>query len=48
MLKYHSLSKKTLVLSIIFSKCENEGKKKTKEEKKSMKIFRILGLIEDM
>ena len=40
--KYHILSKKTLVLSIICSKCESEDEKIFKEEQ-SMEILRILG-----
>ena len=38
---------KTLVLSVICSKCENENKK-IFEEKKSIEILTILGLIENI
>ena len=39
--------KKTLVFSVIFSKCKNEDKKIFKEEE-SIKILKILGLIENI
>ena len=42
--KYHTYSKKTLVLSIICSKCKHEDEKIIKEE--SIEILKILGLIE--
>ena len=38
---------KTLVLSVICSRCENENKKIFKE-KKSIEILTILGLIENI
>ena len=46
-LKYHAFSKKTLVIFIICSKCENEDKKIFKEEL-STEIFKIFGLIKNM
>ena len=45
-LKYHTFSKKTLVLSIICSKSKNEDEKIFKEEE-SIGILKILGLIEN-
>ena len=42
--KLSHLSEKTLVLSIICSKCKQEDKKIFKEEA-SIEIFKILGLI---
>ena len=42
-LKYHTLSKKTLVLSIINRKCKNEDEKIFKENE-SIEILKILGL----
>ena len=41
------LSEKTLVLSIICSKCKNEDEKLFKEEE-SIEILKILGLIENI
>ena len=41
------LLEKTLVLSIICSKCENEDKKILKEEE-SNEILKIIGLIENI
>ena len=38
---------KTLVLSIIWSKCKNENEKIFKEEE-SIEILKILGLIENI
>ena len=47
-LKNHKyLLEKTLVLSIICSKCENEDEKIFKEEE-SIEILKILGLIENI
>ena len=43
-LKYRTFSKKTLVLSIICSKCENDNEKIFKEEE-PIEILKILGLI---
>ena len=43
-LKYHTFSKKTLVFSIICSKCENEDENIFKEEE-SLEKLQILGLI---
>ena len=45
--KISYLLEKTLVLSIICSKCKNEDEKLFKEEE-SIKILKILGLIENM
>ena len=42
-LKYHTFSKKTLVLSIISSKCKNEDEKIFKENE-SIEVLKILGL----
>ena len=39
------LLEKTLVLSIIFSKCKREDKKLIKEEEGSIEILKILDLI---
>ena len=44
--KISYLLEKTLVLSIICSKCKNEDEKLFKEE--SIKILKILGSIENM
>ena len=41
------LSGKTLVLSIIYSKCKNEDEKLFEEEE-SIEILKILGLIENI
>ena len=41
------LLEKTLVLSIICSKCKNEDEELFKEEK-SIKILKILGLVENI
>ena len=41
------LLKKTLLLSIVCSKCKNEDEKIFKEED-SIEIFKILGLIENI
>ena len=46
-LKCHIFLKKTLVLSVIWSKCENEDKKIFKEEE-SIEIRKTLGLIENI
>ena len=46
-LKYHTSYKKTLVLSIICSKCRNEEDKIFKEDK-SIEILKTLGLIENI
>ena len=43
-LKYHTFSKKTLVLSIIVSKCGSKDEKILKEEE-SIKMLKILDLI---
>ena len=40
------LLEKTLVLSIIYSKCRNEDEKIFKEEVESIEILTILGLME--
>ena len=45
--KISYLLEKTLVLSIICSKCKNEEEKRFKEEE-SIEILKILGLIENM
>ena len=45
-LKYHTFSKKTLVFSIICSKCENEDEKIFKEE--SLEILKFLGLFKNI
>ena len=45
--KVSYLSEKTLVLSIICCKCNNEDEKLFKEEE-SIEIFKILGLIENL
>ena len=45
--KISYLLEKTLVLSIICSKCKNEDKKIFKEEE-SMEILKILGLINNI
>ena len=45
-LKYHTINKKTLVLSIICSKCKNEDKKVFKEEE-WITILKILDLIDN-
>ena len=46
-LKYHTFLKKTLVLSIICSKCKNEDEKIFTEEE-LIEILKILGLIENI
>ena len=43
-LKYHNILQRTLVLSIICSKCSNKDEKIFKEEQ-SIEILKILGLI---
>ena len=43
-LKYYTSWKKTLVLSVICSKCKNEDEKIFKEEE-SIEILKVLGLI---
>ena len=43
-LKYHTFSEKTLIFSIICSKCENEDEKMFKE-KELTEILKVLGLI---
>ena len=45
--KLSYLLEKTLLLSIICSKCKNEDEKLFKEEE-SIKILKILGLIENI
>ena len=45
--KISHLLEKTLVLSIICSKCKNEDEKLFKEEE-SIEILKILGLIENI
>ena len=45
--KISYLLEKTLFLSIICSKCKNEEEKRFKE-KESIKILKILGLIENI
>ena len=45
--KMSYLLEKTLLLSIICSKCKNEDKKLSKEEE-SIEILKILGLIENI
>ena len=45
--KISYLLKKTLVLSIISSKCKNEDEKLFKEEE-SIEILKLFGLIENM
>ena len=45
--KISYLLEKTLVLSIISSKCKNEDKKLFKEEE-SIEILKLFGLIENM
>ena len=47
MLKYHTLLKKTLVLSIICCKCENESENIFKEEE-SIEILKIIDLIKNI
>ena len=47
MKKSYILLRKTLVLSIICSKCKNEDEKLFKKEK-SIEILKILGLIENI
>ena len=44
--KISYLLEKTLVLSIICSKCKRENEKIFKEEVESIEILKILGLIE--
>ena len=44
--KISYLLEKTLVLSIICSKCKSENEKIFKEEVESIEILKILGLIE--
>ena len=46
-LKYYTSEKKTLVLSIIGSKCKNKDEKLFKEEE-LIGILKILGLIENI
>ena len=46
-LKYHTLSKKTLLLSIICSNFENKDEKIFKEEE-SLEILQIVGFIRSM
>ena len=46
-LKYHTFFKKTLVISIICSKCENEDGKIFKEERLT-EISKIFGLIKNI
>ena len=46
-LKYHTFLKKTLVISIICSKCENEDGKIFKEERLT-EISKIFGLIKNI
>ena len=46
-LKYHKLLKKTLVLSIICCKCENEDENIFKEEE-SIEILKIIDLIKNI
>ena len=46
-LKYHTFSKKTLVFSIICSKCENEDEKILSEEE-SIEILKILGVLKNI
>ena len=45
--KLSYIFEKSLVLSIIYSKCKNEDKKMFKEEE-SIEILKILGLIENI
>ena len=45
-LKYHTSFKKTLVFSIIYSKCKNEDERFFKDEE-SIEILKVLGLIEN-
>ena len=45
--KISYLLEKTLILSVICSKCKNEDEKSFKEEK-SIEILKILGLIENI
>ena len=46
-LKYHTSSTKTLVLSIVCSKCKNEDEKLF-TEKESIEILKIVGLIQNI
>ena len=46
-IEYHAFSKKALVLSIIFSKYENQDENIFKEEE-SIKVLKILGLIKNI
>ena len=46
-LKYHTFWKKSLVLSIIVSKCEAKDEKIFKEEE-SIEVLKIFGLIENI
>ena len=46
-LKYHTFSKKNLVLSITFSKCKNEDEKIFREEE-SIEISKIIGLLKNI
>ena len=46
-LKYHTLKKKTLGLSNVYSKCGHEHEKIFKE-KESLEILKILGLINNV
>ena len=41
-LKYHTFSEKTLFLSVICSKCENDNEKLFKEELKTLKTLRLI------
>ena len=45
-LKYHTFPEKTLFLSVICSKCENDNEKSFKEE--SIEILKILYLIKNI
>ena len=45
-LKYHTSFEKTLVFSIICSKCKNEDERFFKDEE-SIEILKVLGLIEN-
>ena len=45
-LKYQMFSKKTLLLSIICSKCQNEDEELFKEEE-TIEVLTVLGLIEN-
>ena len=43
-LRYHTFSKKTLLVPIICSKCKNEDEKVFKEEE-PIEILKILGIV---